>query len=110
MLDFNNTDNVTLTENLSDSEKLKYIEYNRLIIDRAMSGYYGAKRITTTGSNSPDSGYKFCAIVAVQDSQVSVPGDSNVLLEKNQALYGRFTSVSIIAGGYILAYQIPSGA
>jgi hypothetical protein len=114
MLNFDNSVISLSEEDLKDIRVLNIIDYNKLIIERAMSGYYGFKRLVNPASNiTPDSGYKFCVVYAVEDSNITVTGNSSVasqVLNKGQMLAGRFTEVSCTAGSYVMAYQIPSGA
>lgn len=114
MLNFDNS-SITVDESmLKDVRTLNIVEYNRLVIDRAMSGYYGFKRLVNPASSiTPDTGYKFCVLYAIEDSIINVTGVPNmtsVTLKQGQVLDGRFTEVSCTAGSYVMAYQIPSGA
>ena len=114
MLNFNNSA-INLSEtDLKDIRTLNIVDYNKLIVERALSGYYGFKRLVNPASNlTPDTGYKFCVIYAIEDSIIDVTGNSTVsnqVLNKGQMLAGRFTEVSCTAGSYVMAYQIPLGA
>jgi hypothetical protein len=93
-----------------DSYSDTIINYNRFLLEQAMTGYYDFKRVTNNNPTTPDEGFKFAVIKALVESVVSVKGDhdvDNIVLPAGESVYGRFTEVTL-SSGYILAYNIPS--
>ena len=81
---------------------------NERLYPNSSMGQSGGKYIANTDATTPETGYTFVAIQAIEDAVVTLVGNitgiTSVTLSAGSVIYGRYTSVTL-ASGKVIAYN-----